>query len=208
MDVQRVVASVGYAADEPSREEFTRLVQHAIPFPIPMNLLGRLTPETFRIGERSRVRFVVAGCHAAYAMPAPRPAQHGYNRSMKSFVTVLACAVAVSAHGQSSSFQLHGFLTGREIRAQSQPSWTTGGFGRFDVGANSADDRRTLNVDIAQLGLDWTPMTWLTFHADGLARKEQSGTIGRRAGIVQAYVDFFTQKFRLRAGSFWLPTSR
>ena len=127
---------------------------------------------------------------------------------MRVISTILACAVGVSAYGQSSSFQLHGFLTGREIRAESPPSWTTGGFGRFDVGADNADSRRTVNVDIAQLGLDWTPMTWLTLHADGLARKEQSGTIGRRTGIVQAYVDFFTEKFRIRAGSFWLPTSR
>ena len=36
---------------------------------------------------------------------------------------------------QQSSFQLHGFLSGRAIYVKSQPSWTEHGFGRFDVGA-------------------------------------------------------------------------
>ena len=127
---------------------------------------------------------------------------------MRIAVTVLAFAVSVPLLAQSSSFQLHGFFTGRATRVQSQPPWTTGGFGRFDVGADAPGDHRVVNVDIAQLGLDWTPLTWLTLHADGMGRKEQSGTTGRRAGIVQAYVDFFTEKFRVRAGAFWLPTSR
>ena len=43
---------------------------------------------------------------------------------------------------------------------------------------------------------------------DGLARHEQSGTVGKRAGIVQAYADLSISALRLRAGSFWLPTSR
>jgi hypothetical protein len=129
---------------------------------------------------------------------------------MRTVVAILAFAISLPAWGQTSSFQLHGFLTGREIRVDSQPSWSSGGFGRFDVGADTVNGRRTVNVDIAQLGFDWTPWSWLTLHADGLGRKEQSGTIGRRAGIVQAYLDLnlFTGKFRLRAGSFWLPTSR
>src|ERR1700730_6630270 len=126
---------------------------------------------------------------------------------MRLLVAFFACAVSASAYGQSS-FQIHGFLTGREIRVKAQPSWTTGGWGRFDVGADTPDNSRNVNVDIAQLGVDWAPLTWLTFHGDGLARKEQSGTVGRRAGIVQAYVDVGTEKLRLRAGSFWLPTSR
>jgi len=91
---------------------------------------------------------------------------------------------------------------------KSPPSWVDGGVGRFDVGADSPDDHRTLNVDIAQLGLDWTPTQWLVLHADGLARNDRAAGTGRRAGVVQGYAEVFTDKFRVKAGLFWLPTSR
>jgi len=51
----------------------------------------------------------------------------------------------------------------------------SGGVGRFDVGADTPDDHRLVNVDSAQLGIDWTPAGWLLLHADGIARQEQSG---------------------------------
>lgn len=114
--------------------------------------------------------------------------------------------IAATASAQSS-FRPYGFLTLREIYVKAQPSWSTGGWGRFDVGASSPDNRKAVNVDVFQLGLDWTPASWLLFHTDGLARHEQSGTIGKRAGLVQAYADLRTERLRLRAGLFWLPTS-
>jgi len=122
-------------------------------------------------------------------------------------VAAFVFLLAASASGQSS-FQFYGFVSAREIYVKSQPSWTTGGFGRFDVGAASIDDHRFVNVDVLQLGLDWSPTTWLLVHGDGLARKEQSGTIGKRYGLVQGFVDLHTEHLRLRAGEFWLPTSR
>ena len=125
---------------------------------------------------------------------------------MRWIVGFLFCAITLNAHGQSLS--LHGFITGREIYVKSQPSWTEGGFGRFDVGARNVSDRRTVNADVAQLGLDWTPATWLLVHADGIARKEPSGTRGSRAGVVQAFVELHSERWRLRGGAFWLPTSR
>jgi hypothetical protein len=125
---------------------------------------------------------------------------------MKRIVPALLCTIAASVSAQS--LQFHGFLTAREIYVKAQPSWTTGGFGRFDVGAANADDHRYVNIDVAQLGVDWTPWNWFLVHADGLARKEQSGTIGKHAGLVQAFVDLHTERLRLRAGNFWLPTSR
>jgi len=51
-------------------------------------------------------------------------------------------------------------------------------------------------------------MPWLTAHAQVLARREPSGTQGKRFGCVEAYVDAHTEKWRLRAGEFFLPTSR
>src|ERR1700686_5026806 len=103
----------------------------------------------------------------------------------------LSAFCCTSAAAQSSSFQWHLFLSAREVRVQAQPSWTEGGYGRFDVGADTSDSTRTLNTDVAQLGFDWTPIRWFLLHADGLARREPAGTIGKRAGLVQAYADVF-----------------
>jgi hypothetical protein len=127
---------------------------------------------------------------------------------MRLVIVAVLCTINASVFAQSSSFQMHGFLSAREIRVKSEPSWTQGGFGRFDVGADDPDDTRTVNVQIAQLGFDWKPASWFLLHADGIARREPSGTVGKRAGMVQAYADVGTEHLRLRAGSFWLPTSR
>ncbi len=126
---------------------------------------------------------------------------------MRFVVALLASLLPIAASAQT--FQIHGFLTARGIYVESQPSWTTGGIGRFDVGAASPKSHSTVNVDIAQLGADWTPTTWLLLHADGIGRHEPSGTRGSRWGLLQAFVDLHTvsESLRLRAGTFWLPTS-
>ncbi|PYQ49864.1 MAG: hypothetical protein DMF59_12395 [Acidobacteria bacterium] len=129
-----------------------------------------------------------------------------YNRCMRRIIAVIVGMIASSSFAQSS-FRTYGFLTLREIYVKAQPSWSTGGWGRFDVGAGNADAHKTVNVDVLQLGVDWTPTTWLLLHTDGLARREQSGTVGRRVGIVQAYGEVHTEKFRVRGGLFWFPTS-
>jgi hypothetical protein len=125
---------------------------------------------------------------------------------MRRIIAVGVWMIAASTFAQSS-FRPYGFLTLRETYVKAQPSWATGGWGRFDVGAATADDHRTVNVDVLQLGIDWTPSSWFLLHSDGLARREQSGTVGRRAGLVQAYAELHTEKLRLRAGAFWLSTS-
>lgn len=126
---------------------------------------------------------------------------------MRKTLAFLFLGVAATA-GAQSSLQFHGYLAAREIYVNAQPSWLQGGVGRFDVGADNPDDHRLVNVDSAQLGFDWTPASWLLLHADGVARREQSHSEGKRAGIVQAYVDVFNEHWRVRAGEFWLPTSR
>ena len=127
---------------------------------------------------------------------------------MRLVAALVLSACCTSAFAQSSSFQWHLFLSGRETRVKAPPSWTQGGYGRFDVGADNSSSTRSVNTGVAQLGFDWTPIRWFLIHADGIARHEQSGTAGKRAGLVQAYADFFTEHLRLRAGAFWLPTSR
>ena len=88
---------------------------------------------------------------------------------------------------------ISGFVTARGMYVESQPSWLDSGFGKFDVGS-------TTHQEEAHLGIDWTPADWLTVHAHGLARK--------RGGLVEAYLDLRKGDFRLRAGQFFLPTSR
>jgi hypothetical protein len=119
---------------------------------------------------------------------------------------LLLLCLALPATAQT--FRFSGFLTAREIYATGQPSWTTGGFGRLDVGADSVNGNATVNQLVAQIGADWTPTTWFTFHAQGLARHEPSGTEGRKSGLVEGYVELHNETWRLRAGEFFLPTSR
>jgi len=126
---------------------------------------------------------------------------------MRKTLALLFLGAATSMSAQS--LQFHGYLTAREIYVNAQPSWLQAGVGRFDVGADSSNDHRTTSIAGAQLGLDWMPTSWLLLHADGVARHQQSGSVGgKRAGIVQAYADIYNDHFRLRAGEFWLPTSR
>src|SRR5216684_7490022 len=130
-----------------------------------------------------------------------------YAACMRTLVAIVVATLALPALSQSS-LQVHGYVSGRLIRVKSIPSWTERDYGKFDVGAKGSDDSRTRETANAQVGLEWTPSTWLLLHADGVARHEPSGTIGSKAGLVQGYVDLYNEHWRLRAGSFWLPTSR
>ncbi len=129
-------------------------------------------------------------------------------RPMRVPVALLLAMTAASAFAQSTTFQFHGYLTARAIRVSSVPSWLQEDAGKFDVGSDARDDAKTRETAQAQVGFDWTPNRWLLLHADGVARHEPSGTFGRRAGLVQGYADVYNDHWRLRAGSFWLPTSR
>jgi hypothetical protein len=120
------------------------------------------------------------------------------------FCLLTCVAPAVSAQ----DFKILGYLNAREIYVKAPPSWTHGSFGRFDVGADSGDDSAFRNTASAQIGAEWSPTPWLTAHAQVIARAEPSGTQGKRVGAVEAYADFHTERWRLRAGEFFLPTSR
>jgi hypothetical protein len=112
----------------------------------------------------------------------------------------LCCAFALGAQAQ---IQFHGFVTIRGIKADAPDSWINGGVGKFDAGNNE-----TVALATGQLGVDWTPQRWLLVHADGVLRNDEAAGKGRTAGVVQAYIDVFNDHWRLRAGQFWLPTSR
>jgi hypothetical protein len=120
---------------------------------------------------------------------------------MRSVIAVVLCTVAIETSAQS--LQFHGLLTARGVRVRAPSSWGAGGAGAFDVSGN-----HTANLNVAQLGVDWSPATWILVHGDGVARNGRAAGGGDNAGIVQAYVDVFNDHWRLRAGHFWLPTSR
>jgi hypothetical protein len=106
------------------------------------------------------------------------------------------------------SFVLSGYLTGRGAYVNSQPSWLEGGFGRFGVGAESPHDDAFRGYGSLQLGADYTPNPWFTAHAQAIARAEPSGSKGKRAGVVEAYAELHGESWRVRAGQFFLGTSR
>jgi len=127
-------------------------------------------------------------------------------RSKNSALIVLALACAASAAAQT--FNVNGIFAGRETYVTGQPSWIEGGFGRLDLGASSVSDKRTRATGFLQLGADWTPAPWLQLHASGVARAEPSNFGGRRAGLIDAFVELHNEHFQLRAGQFFLGTSR
>jgi hypothetical protein len=114
---------------------------------------------------------------------------------------VKRCAAAllllVSSSAAAETFDLRGFATARGLYVTGQPSWTRGGFGRFD--------KNNAGLAEIQLGADWRPFAHLLLHAHGVARSGPSG-------LVTAYAETSFERGRselqLRAGEFFLGTSR
>jgi hypothetical protein len=115
---------------------------------------------------------------------------------------ILALLFAASAHAQQA-FTVFGFVNARGVNASGPPSWMEHGFGRLEAGG----DRNEFFAD-AHVGADWNPLPWLTAHASGLARREPSRYAGKRGGLVDAYVELHNEHWQLRAGQFFLGTSR
>jgi len=134
------------------------------------------------------------------------------HRVHKIIAVIVALATASVATAQTKSFVLDGFVTGRNIRATGQPSWLDGGFGRLDYGGTGVGKTRNLAEAVTNLGIDWTPSRYFDVHVAGLARTKPAGDRGKSAGVVEAYADlraiFGNDQIRLRAGQFFLPTSR
>jgi hypothetical protein len=125
---------------------------------------------------------------------------------MRFFRFVLVLAAAVPALAQSV-FHFDGYAAAQTINATGPESWRTGDFGRLDAGA--ARDRV---LGVAQLGADFAPVKWFDVHASGVARRDPDDYQGDSAGLLEAYADlratFSSDEIQLRAGQFFLPTSR
>ncbi len=123
-----------------------------------------------------------------------------------------ALVVLLSTAAIAETFDLSGFVTARGQYASGIPSWTRGGLGRFDTGGSAPDRGEAAALGDIQLGVDWQPVPHLLIHAHGLARAEPAENHGKRAGLVSAYVETGVDRgrntFALRAGQFFLGTSR
>lgn len=110
-------------------------------------------------------------------------------------VTLLACLFAAGPAQAVDSLQWNGFAL---LRPQ------TG-----STGAPLQDDAVSAQV---QLGLDWRPSPGFGAHVHLLARNDEDGSRRGRAGVVEAFIEANrlrpTNRIRLLAGAFFLPTSR
>jgi len=121
---------------------------------------------------------------------------------MRRALLVIAFLAATAAWAQPT-ISGDAFLNLREGYVSGPPSWLSGGFGRLGIGGDTYRGNA-----VAQLGLDWQPAFWFSAHAMVLGRAEPSGSRGKRAGVVGAFVEVRNQHWRLRGGQFFLGTSR
>src|SRR4029450_4258028 len=63
MKIERVVTRVDYATSEPAIEGSVRVIEDAIPSPVPVHRAGRFGPESFRVFLPAGVSFVVGRGH-------------------------------------------------------------------------------------------------------------------------------------------------
>jgi hypothetical protein len=125
-----------------------------------------------------------------------------HNRCVRRAVIVLLLWASTAG---GDTLELRGFLTGRGGYASGPDSWMEGDWGRLDFSGASA-------TAIGELGVDWNPSRYVSAHVHGLARAEPDSFRGRRAGLVAGYLELHNtsevDRVRLRAGQFFLPTSR
>lgn len=99
---------------------------------------------------------------------------------------------------------VHGFLSLRGVNATGPQTWLDGGWGRLVAGA----DETTLLAN-AHVGVDWTPAQWLELHVSANGWSGPGDDHGR---LVEAHVtarrELGLDHVQLRAGQFFLPTSR
>ncbi len=123
---------------------------------------------------------------------------------MRYLLTALLIAVPLSAQ---STFDVTGYVAARGINATGPRSWLEGGWGRLEASGGRDDV-----MGVAQIGADWTPSKFFDVHVSGAARRDPEEMGGSSAGVVEAYVDahasFGLDDVQLRAGQFFLPTSR
>ena len=109
-------------------------------------------------------------------------------------------ALLLASPLSAQTFDLHGYFAARGVNATGPASWLEGGTGRLEAGGDNNDA-----VAVAQLGFDWTPSQRFNVHVSGAGRRELGD---EHIGLVEAYFDVRVSELQLRAGQFFLPTSR
>jgi hypothetical protein len=126
-------------------------------------------------------------------------------------VALLIVAWASGARAQSAT-AVWLDLVGRVATAKAPHSWLGGDTGRLAFG-DGADRWQGDVLGEAQLGLDWTATERFAVHLHGRGRAQQDDG-GDAGGIVEAWAQATAlprdgaDRFRLRAGALFLPTSR
>jgi hypothetical protein len=117
-------------------------------------------------------------------------------------ITIVATTVSAQP-----TLDITGYVAARGVNASGPRSWLEGRWGRLEGG-----DGRTEMLGVAQLGIDWTPSKYFDVHVSGAGRRDAEELGGTSAGVVEAYADaralFGLDELQLRAGQFFLPTSR
>lgn len=130
-----------------------------------------------------------------------------------SLLFLAAFAGLVSSSNARAETVFEGFILGRVAGTDSRPSWVTGGFGRFDVGADALDDEATRAIAKLHAALDWRPSDHFGVYVHAAARAEPSEHEGDVGGFIEAYLEGGgtlgrRTELRARAGLFLPPTSR
>lgn len=118
-----------------------------------------------------------------------------------------ALAMLAAAGAQAEAPQVFGFVRAGVSRSDAPHAWHEGGLGRY----LTSDGDASTDIE-AQFALLWEPnLEWRVF-AHALARGDAAGR-GQHAGLVEAYAERVVflgneQRLRLRAGQYFLPTSR
>jgi hypothetical protein len=123
---------------------------------------------------------------------------------MRYFLAAVLTAFTASAQ---STFDVTGYVALRGINATGARSWLEGGWGRLEATGDRDDV-----MGVGQIGADWTPSRFFDVHVSGAARRDPEELGGSSAGVVEAYAEgraiFGFDEVQLRAGQFFLPTSR
>lgn len=117
----------------------------------------------------------------------------------------IAVLLFFTAAANAQTLTFDGFFTARGVNASGPNTWLLKN-PPLVVGRLMASDSE--GFGIAQVGVNWEPNVHFGAHVDALARREPSGYAGSRAGLVEAYVDARAGGLTLRAGQFFLGTSR
>src|SRR6185369_16741212 len=120
---------------------------------------------------------------------------------LRRFLLAAVCCL-LSAVSEAQTVRLSGFVSGAGVYATGPKTWLEGGFGRLDQSRDGGWAQ-------AQLGADWTPANWFDVHVHGIARHDRDLD---HAGVAEAYAEvrktLAHDQIQLRAGQFFLPTSR